>query len=249
MEVQIPPPLTRPTPVRAAGPYNDQMTNLVIGQSAAVVGHRDRILDAAERLLGRFGYRKMTVDDIAAEAGIGKGTVYLSFPSKEEVVLSTVDRIVDRACRAMEEAAARDASAPGRLRAMLRARILVRFEAVATYSASLNDLLAGIRAALLARRVQHFERETGVLARVIAGGQEDGEIAAGAPRRIGRALVLATNSFLPYALSPDELGDARRLGKEAGDVIDIVVDGITASRPRSTARRKRPSRELALQDR
>jgi AcrR family transcriptional regulator len=206
------------------------MTNPVTGQPAPVVGHRDRILDAAERLLGRFGYRKMTVDDIAAEAGIGKGTVYLSFPSKEEVVLSTVDRIVQRACTAMEEAAARDASAPDRLRAMLRARVLVRFEAVAGYSASLNDLLSSIRAALLARRVQHFEREIGVLARVIAGGQQDGELAAGAPRRIGRALVLATNSFLPYALSPDELGDAKRLSREAGDVIDIVVNGITVSR-------------------
>jgi AcrR family transcriptional regulator len=205
------------------------MTNMVISQAPAAVGHRERILDAAERLLGRFGYRKMTVDDIAAEAGIGKGTVYLSFPSKEEVVLSTVDRIVDRVCMAMEEAGSRDASAPDRLRAMLRARVLVRFEAVTGYSASLNDLLSSVRAALLARRVQHFERETSVLAQVIADGQQDGELVAGAPRRIGRALVLATNSFLPYALGPDELGDAKRLRREAGDVIDIVVDGITVS--------------------
>jgi AcrR family transcriptional regulator len=203
------------------------MTTLVSSQSTPAVGHRDRILDAAERLLGRFGYRKMTVDDIAAEAGIGKGTVYLSFPSKEEVVLSTVDRIVERVCTAMEEAAARDASAPDRLRAMLRARVLVRFEAVSAYSASLNDLLGNIRAALLARRVLHFEREVGVLIRVIASGQRAGEIKAGAARRMGRALVLATNSFLPYALSPEELGDGRRLRREAGDVIDMVVDGIT----------------------
>ncbi len=225
------------------------MTNPVSGQTAPVAGHRDRILDAAERLLGRFGYRKMTVDDIAAEAGIGKGTVYLSFPSKEEVVLSTVDRIVDRACAAMEEAAARDSSAPDRLRAMLRARIMVRFEAVGAYSASLNDLLGSVRAALLARRVRHFEREIGVLARVIAAGQQDGELGAGAPRRMGRALVLATNSFLPYALSPDELGDARRLGREAGDVIDIVVDGVTASSPRATARTRRLAGASALRSR
>src|SRR6187397_1747731 len=124
------------------------MPNPVISPSAPAVTQRERILDAAERLLGRFGYRKMTVDDIAAEAGIGKGTVYLSFPSKEEVVLSTVDRIVERVYTAMEEAAARDASAPDRLRAMLRARVLVRFEAVATYSASFNDLVGSIRAAL-----------------------------------------------------------------------------------------------------
>jgi AcrR family transcriptional regulator len=213
------------------------VTNLVKSQPAAAAGQRDRILDAAERLLGRFGYRKMTVDDIAADAGIGKGTVYLSFPSKEEVVLSTVDRIVERVWAAMEEAASRDASAPDRLRAMLRARVLVRFDAVAAYSASLNDLLGGIRAALLARRVKHFEREIDVLSRVIAIGQRKGEITAGVPRRIGRALVLATNSFLPYALSPEELGDARRVRREAGDVIDIVVDGITASNPPAAAKK------------
>jgi len=43
---------------------------------------RDAILDAAERLLARYGYRKMTMDDLASEAGIGKGTTYLHFPSK-----------------------------------------------------------------------------------------------------------------------------------------------------------------------
>ncbi len=35
---------------------------------------RDKILDATERLLARYGYAKMTVEDIAREAGIGKGT-------------------------------------------------------------------------------------------------------------------------------------------------------------------------------
>ena len=34
---------------------------------------------------------------VAEEAGIGKGTVYLHFPSKEEAVLSHVDRIVELA--------------------------------------------------------------------------------------------------------------------------------------------------------
>jgi hypothetical protein len=80
----------------------------------------------------------------------------------------------------------------------------------------------------------------GVLARVIAGAQRDGEVTAGAPRRIARALVLATNSFLPYALSPDELGNATRLRREAGDVIDLVVAGITApALPRTGLRTSR----------
>jgi AcrR family transcriptional regulator len=49
------------------------MTNPVIGQASPPI--RGRILDAAERLLERYGYRKMTVEELASEAGIGKGSV------------------------------------------------------------------------------------------------------------------------------------------------------------------------------
>ena len=54
----------------------------------------DLILDAADRLLARYGF-KMTMEDLAQEVGIGKGTVYLHFSSKEEVALSRVDRVVE----------------------------------------------------------------------------------------------------------------------------------------------------------
>ena len=43
-----------------------------------------RILDAMARLIERFGYNKTTVADIANEAGISKGAMYLHFKSKEE---------------------------------------------------------------------------------------------------------------------------------------------------------------------
>jgi AcrR family transcriptional regulator len=43
----------------------------------------DRILDAAGELMIRMGYRKVTIEDIARQAGIGKGTVYLHWRTKE----------------------------------------------------------------------------------------------------------------------------------------------------------------------
>lgn len=51
-----------------------------------------RILDAAEALLVRYGYRRVTVDDVAREAGVGKGTVYLYWPSKLELCGSVLTR-------------------------------------------------------------------------------------------------------------------------------------------------------------
>src|SRR5437764_6276067 len=42
----------------------------------------ERILDAATTLLVRWGYRKTTIDDVALEAGVGKGTIYLHWKDK-----------------------------------------------------------------------------------------------------------------------------------------------------------------------
>jgi AcrR family transcriptional regulator len=53
---------------------------------------RDAILDAARTVFSREGYAATSVDDVAAEAGIAKGTVYLYFKSKEELYLAALAR-------------------------------------------------------------------------------------------------------------------------------------------------------------
>src|SRR5262245_35993053 len=52
----------------------------------------DRVLDAAGELLLRWGYQRVTIDEIARHAGIGKGTVYLHFPNKEALFLTLLLR-------------------------------------------------------------------------------------------------------------------------------------------------------------
>ena len=51
-----------------------------------------RILETAEKLFARYGLRKTTVEEIAAAADVGKGTVYLFFSSKEELFATVVRR-------------------------------------------------------------------------------------------------------------------------------------------------------------
>jgi AcrR family transcriptional regulator len=53
---------------------------------------RKEILDAALRLFAERGFNDTTVGDIAAAAGMGTGTVYLYFPSKEHVLMGLHDR-------------------------------------------------------------------------------------------------------------------------------------------------------------
>jgi AcrR family transcriptional regulator len=187
---------------------------------------KDSILDATDRLLARFGYRKMTVEDIAAEAGIGKGTIYLHFASKEEVVLSHVDRIVSRLKERLREIAGSDVTAAERLRLMLLTRVLFRFESVQHYTQSLNDLLAALRPGLLARRAVYFEEEAQIFAEVLRAGRNAGEFDVDDERGTALALLEATNGLLPYSLSTTELGAREDVEQRAAAVANLMLSGV-----------------------
>jgi AcrR family transcriptional regulator len=187
---------------------------------------RDAILNAAERLLAHYGYRKTTLDDIAREAGIGKGTVYLYFPSKEEVALCTIDRIVDRLLDRLRALAASETPVTERLRAMLLTRVLFRFDSVKDYSRSLDELLGALRTAYLARRQRYFDAEADVFARVLREGQEAGLFQVADVQATAHTLLLATNSLLPSGLSVRELGKRKDVQEKASRIAELLLAGL-----------------------
>lgn len=189
-------------------------------------GVRDAILDATDRLLARYGYRKMTVEDIASEAGIGKGSIYLHFTSKEEVVLSHVDRIVERLKEKLYEISRSDDNAAARLRQMLLTRVMFRFDSIQHYTQSLNDLLAGLRPGLLARRAVYFEAEAQIFAEVLRNGRAAGELEFEDDQATAHAMLQATNGLLPYSLSTTELGERQDVELRAAGVADLLLRGL-----------------------
>ena len=64
------------------------------------------ICEAAMRVVGRKGLAKATVDDIAREAGVAKGTVYLYFRSRDEILEKTIGAAVDDLLERLQRAAA-----------------------------------------------------------------------------------------------------------------------------------------------
>ncbi|MDA8372165.1 MAG: helix-turn-helix domain containing protein [Nocardiopsaceae bacterium] len=52
----------------------------------------ERILDTASELLVAWGYRRVTIEEVARRSGVGKGTVYLHFHTKEVLFLTAVMR-------------------------------------------------------------------------------------------------------------------------------------------------------------
>ena len=191
---------------------------------------RDAILDAANELLGRYGYNKMTVDDLAAEVGIGKGTIYLHFPSKEEIVLSTIDRMVDRLLVKLAEIAEGPGSVSSRLESMLVARILYRFDNRHHDSKSMDELLSALRAPYLARRERYFAAEAAVLAEVLDEGRAHHELSVDDVAVTAQTLVLATNALLPSNLSARELGKRKQVAEQATALARLLVRGLAPPR-------------------
>lgn len=63
---------------------------------AARAGSRRRqVLDAAVKVMGRNGFHRMSMQDLAAEANVSVGLIYKYFGSKEDLLLATIMRIQD----------------------------------------------------------------------------------------------------------------------------------------------------------
>jgi hypothetical protein len=102
--------------------------------------------------------------------------------------------------------------------------VLHRFDYARGHSARLDELMAAIRAGLIARRTRHFEAEAAIVAGVLAG--------AGIPRidpdAAAEAMITATNALLPYSLSAHELGRRAEIERRAAAVAELVVRGVVA---------------------
>ena len=53
-----------------------------------------KILESAHKLFSHYGFEKTTIEDIAKEAELGKGTIYLEFDSKEAILMAIINNFI-----------------------------------------------------------------------------------------------------------------------------------------------------------
>lgn len=80
------------------------------------------ILQVAEEVLLEKGYHDASMDEIAARVGIAKGTLYLHFARKEDLVLALLGREVQAVLHLIEQAATMEGTARAKLTFILNAR-------------------------------------------------------------------------------------------------------------------------------
>jgi TetR/AcrR family fatty acid metabolism transcriptional regulator len=88
-------------------------------RSARVTDKRERILLAAERIFARHGFFAAKVSDVAKEAGVADGTIYLYFKSKDDLLISLFERRMQEVNETLRAAIA-DQPPADQLRAFVR---------------------------------------------------------------------------------------------------------------------------------
>ena len=194
---------------------------------------RDTILDAVGRMLLKYGYKKMTVEDIAHEAGIGKGTVYLHFSSKEEVALGWFDRGHGRIDEDLSTIARSDLAPDRKLRDLLVRRVLAGFDAARDFAESLDELFASVRPSLLARRQQYQGSMAAIIADVLREGCAQDIFEVSDIDAVALSIVLAITSLLPYSLSVAQLGRRDEIEAKARIIADLLLNGLRGDGGRS----------------
>jgi len=143
----------------------------------------DAIVATVNRLLAEKGFDLMTVDEVAADVGIAKASLYKHFPSKEALAAAAMVRVLRRALDVIGQQSAAAGSAFERLRALTRWALELQLAGAMPTLPSQNSSL---RAELLASRdsLDQLMQVSDTLGAWIVQAQADGEIDPALPAEV-----------------------------------------------------------------
>jgi AcrR family transcriptional regulator len=134
---------------------------------------RSEILDAATKVFGAKGFEGTRVDDIAAEAGLAKATVYVYFQSKDEIYEETVEQALSELAELTGRHVAAEQDFAGKVRAFVTVRLSFWKEKQALYHviSSLNREMPNRR-----RSLNWQKKTVDYLTAIFTAAAERGEI-------------------------------------------------------------------------
>jgi TetR/AcrR family fatty acid metabolism transcriptional regulator len=193
------------------------------------VRKRRRILQAATALFVKNGYRKTSLDEVARAAGVAKGTLYLYFKSKPDLLMQAVSDEKMRYASTLHQALRPEMSGREQLRAWLGVFLQGLREMPLT-----ARMIGGDREVLLALEEidAQFKLDTmalqhdfvaGLIARACAPAALDDATLQ------GRARVLLAVLYSSGALLDERLRAGLDVETFARHLVDVLVDGVAGN--------------------
>jgi TetR/AcrR family transcriptional regulator, regulator of autoinduction and epiphytic fitness len=186
------------------------------------------ILDAALQVFGQYGFRRTSMDDIAREAGIGKGTIYLSFASKDEVFQALAQRLAQQMLAGAEAARCGLATTTDKLAAMHAAWFGTYADTIrrSPHAADLLDAKHRLSADLISGAANRYKRLVrDVLAEAAAAGELDLELAGLTPDTAAELLIASARGLESSTSSP------AAYRRHLTTLVQIMIAGLARRRP------------------
>jgi AcrR family transcriptional regulator len=189
----------------------------------------ERILEATEDVLRRFGLAKATVVDVARALDVSHGSVYRHFPSKASLRQAVAKRWLDRANAPLEKIAEASGPAPARLERWLRTMFEIKHKKVsddpemfATYLTLAQEACEVVKA--------HKERLVSQVAHILSDGVQQGAFEVTDVKASARAVFDATIRYHHPAHS-DEWSDPQ-LPARIDALLALLLKGLEAPQKR-----------------
>jgi len=191
------------------------------------------ILEAAARLFARHGYADTDTQLLADELGVGKGTLYRYFPSKQELFLAAADRVMGMLCEHVEAAMAEIDDPLDQIAAAVRAYLAFFAE-----HPDFAELLLQERAQFKDRKKPTYFQHRDVNVERWRSLYR-GLIAAGRVRTMPVERITDVLSNLRYGTMSANyfIGPQKSFEEQAADILDVVFHGILSDTER---KRRRP---------
>jgi AcrR family transcriptional regulator len=190
---------------------------------ATLEGTRERILAAAELCMARLGVSRLSMTDVAVQAGVSRGAVYLHFADRGALVDAVLTRVSSRFLAHSFETVSRRRTLVAQV---AEAAVFIREhlgDDVVTLRlpADAESLLAAL---LTSRREQVVSEWIDFWLPFLAAAEERGELRAGIDHR--QAAEWIVRMMLSFAVMPSVSFDAENPSQVRAFVRSFIVDGL-----------------------
>ncbi len=196
-----------------------------MGRKKQVINRPVLILEAATALFRQYGYEKTTLDEIAETAGISKGSIYLEFESKEDILFAVVSKAKAEQLAEMQaiaESAYKDYVQT--IQKMLMAHLATIYESVNKHHRNTEGLvMASFH--LRGRLKDFFEAREAILAELLEKAVLNQEITASQNyTHLAQLILRCLRGVLPpyYELN----APIEEILEEARQILTMVFEGL-----------------------
>jgi AcrR family transcriptional regulator len=201
-----------------------------MARTKAIPNRAELILEAAQELFSRYGYERTSIDDIAQHLGIGKGSVYLDFRTKEDILVALLTRHANYVLNFVQELVDNGGSPLKTLSKILEEPCLMVFDKVKRDIHTPEGLIY-TSTSFKDRFSTFYKRKRSLILEVLLRASAAGEIPKkNATEDVAQLVMMSTSSIYPpyldnYSESTEPM-TRELLQKRAKALVRLIIAGL-----------------------